>query len=279
MASPKKVLSIAGSDSGGGAGIQADLKTIAALGCYGLTAITALTAQNTQGVTAIHAPEPEFLRAQLDAVFEDIGADAVKIGMLHSPEIVAVVASALKQYRPGFVVLDPVMVATSGDRLITPQTQEHIVAELFPLATIVTPNLDELSWLVGTTVDSWTQFEESAKALHAMGAKNVLVKGGHMKSPNLMDMLVEFTARPKAADAIAITEIVKPRIHTQNLHGTGCTLSSAIACFLALGYPLKAAVKGAQDYVYQAISAAVAMRIGSGHGPVNHSFSPQSMHL
>jgi len=279
MASPKKVLSIAGSDSGGGAGIQADLKTIAALGCYGLTAITALTAQNTQGVTAIHAPEPEFLRAQLDAVFEDIGADAVKIGMLHSPEIVAVVASALKQYRPGFVVLDPVMVATSGDRLITPQTQEHIVAELFPLATIVTPNLDELSWLIGTTVDSWTQFEASAQALHAMGAKNVLVKGGHMKSPNLMDMLVEFTARPKAADAIAITEIVKPRIHTQNLHGTGCTLSSAIACFLALGYPLKAAVKGAQDYVYQAISAAVAMRIGSGHGPVNHSFSPQSMHL
>jgi len=279
MASPKKVLSIAGSDSGGGAGIQADLKTIAALGCYGLTAITALTAQNTQGVRAIHAPEPDFLRAQLDAVFEDIGADAVKIGMLHSPEIVAVVASALKRYQPGVVVLDPVMVATSGDRLITPQTQEHIVAELFPLATIVTPNLDELSWLIGTTVDSWTQFEESAKALHAMGAKNVLVKGGHMKSPNLMDMLVEFTARPKAADAIAITEIVKPRIHTQNLHGTGCTLSSAIACFLALGYPLKAAVKGAQDYVYQAISAAVAMRIGSGHGPVNHSFSPQSMHL
>jgi len=279
MASPKKVLSIAGSDSGGGAGIQADLKTIAALGCYGLTAITALTAQNTQGVRAIHAPEPDVLRAQLDAVFEDIGADAVKIGMLHSPEIVGVVASALKQYRPGFVVLDPVMVATSGDRLITPQTQEHIVSELFPLATIVTPNLDELSWLIGTTVDSWTQFEASAQALHAMGAKNVLIKGGHMKSPNLMDMLVEFAARPGASDAVAITEIVKPRIHTQNLHGTGCTLSSAIACFLALGYPLKAAVKGAQDYVYQAISAAVAMRIGSGHGPVNHSFSPQSMHL
>ncbi len=279
MASPKKVLSIAGSDSGGGAGIQADLKTIAALGCYGLTAITALTAQNTQGVAAIHAPEPEFLKAQLDAVFTDIGADAVKIGMLHSPEIVAVVADALTKYEPSFVVIDPVMVATSGDRLLTPQTQAHIVGELFPLATIVTPNLDELSWLIGTTVDSWTQFEESAKALHAMGAKNVLVKGGHMKSPNLMDMLVEFTARPNATDALAITEIVKPRIHTQNLHGTGCTLSSAIACFLALGYPLKAAVKGAQDYVYQAISAAVAMRIGSGHGPVNHSFSPQSMHL
>ena len=279
MASPKKVLSIAGSDSGGGAGIQADLKTISALGCYGMTAITALTAQNTQGVRAIHAPDPDFLAAQLDAVFEDIGADAVKIGMLHSPEIVAVVASTLKRYQPSFIVLDPVMVATSGDRLITPQTQEHIVRELFPLATIVTPNLDELSWLIGTTVDSWTQFESSAKALHAIGAKNVLVKGGHMKSPNLMDMLVEFIARPNAPDALAITEIVKPRIHTQNLHGTGCTLSSAIACFLALGYPLKAAVKGAQDYVYQAIAAAVPMRIGNGHGPVNHSFSPQSMHL
>lgn len=279
MASPKKVLSIAGSDSGGGAGIQADLKTISALGCYGMTAITALTAQNTQGVRAIHAPDPDFLAAQLDAVFEDIGADAVKIGMLHSPEIVAVVASTLKRYQPSFIVLDPVMVATSGDRLITPQTQEHIVRELFPLATIVTPNLDELSWLIGTTVDSWTQFESGAKALHSMGAKNVLVKGGHMKSPNLMDMLVEFIARPNAPDALAITEIVKPRIHTQNLHGTGCTLSSAIACFLALGYPLKAAVKGAQDYVYQAIAAAVPMRIGGGHGPVNHSFSPQSMHL
>ncbi|MBU3724294.1 MAG: bifunctional hydroxymethylpyrimidine kinase/phosphomethylpyrimidine kinase [Burkholderiaceae bacterium] len=288
---PKKVLSIAGSDSGGGAGIQADLKTISALGCYGLTAITALTAQNTQGVRAIHAPDPAFLGAQLDAVFEDIGADAVKIGMLHSPEIVAVVADALKTYRPGFVVLDPVMVATSGDKLITPQTQEEIVRLLFPLATLVTPNLDELSWLIGQTVARWEQFESAAVQLYEMGARNVLVKGGHMKSPNLMDMLVEFTpstlkeaviARsPKDDVAIhrSITEIVKPRIDTNNLHGTGCTLSSAIACYLALGYPLKAAVKGAQDYVYQAISHSVAMRVGHGHGPVNHGFDPQPMHL
>ncbi len=276
---PKKVLSIAGSDSGGGAGIQADLKTIAALGCYGLTAITALTAQNTQGVRAIHAPEPDFLRAQLDAVFEDIGADAVKIGMLHSPEIVAVVADVLTRFKPAHVVLDPVMVATSGDKLITPQTQEEIVRLLFPLATLVTPNLDELSWLIGEPVERWDQFEASAVRLHDMGARNVLVKGGHMKSPNLMDMLVEFAPKGDVAIQRSITEIVKPRIDTNNLHGTGCTLSSAIACYLALGYPLKAAVKGAQDYVYQAIQSAVGMQIGRGHGPVNHGFDPQPMHL
>jgi len=289
--SPKTVLSIAGSDSGGGAGIQADLKTISALGCYGLTAITALTAQNTQGVRAIHAPEPSFLQEQLEAVFEDIGADAVKIGMLHSPEIVAVVADTLTRFKPTHVVLDPVMVATSGDKLITPETQEHIVRRLFPLATVVTPNLDELSWFVGEPITRWEQFEPSAIKLHTMGAANVLVKGGHMRFPNLMDMLVEFRPRSKTTGAAApaagaeganprdITEIVKPRIDTQNLHGTGCTLSSAIACYLALGYPLKNSVKAAQEYVYQAISHATGMALGHGHGPVNHSFDPQPLHL
>ena len=276
MGSPKRILSIAGSDSGGGAGIQADLKTIAALGCYGMTAITALTAQNTRGVRGIHAPEPAFLKQQLDAVFEDIGVDAVKIGMLHSPEIVAVVAQALKQYAPPHVVLDPVMVATSGDKLITPQTQEAIVGELFPLAEVVTPNLDELSWLIGEPITRWDQFEPAAVKLHALGARHVLVKGGHMNSPNLMDMLVEFAGPGQQR---AITEIVKPRIDTNNLHGTGCTLSSAIACFLALDYPLKAAVKGAQDYIYQAIESAIGMRIGQGHGPVNHAYAPQPLHL
>ncbi len=291
--SPRKVLTIAGSDSGGGAGIQADLKTISALGCYGLTAITALTAQNTQGVRAIHAPDPNFLQAQLDAVFEDIGADAVKIGMLHSPEIVAVVADTLRRFKPAHVVLDPVMVATSGDKLITPETQEHIVRELFPLATVVTPNLDELSWFVGEPITRWEQFESSAVKLQAMGAAHVLVQGGHMQSPNLMDMLVELTslttdrpapstdAKPAPIEKVRrdITEIVKPRIDTPNLHGTGCTLSSAIACYLALGYPLKASVKAAQDYVYQAISHAVGMQVGHGHGPINHSFDPQPLHL
>lgn len=288
MATPKKILTIAGSDSGGGAGIQADLKTIAALGCYGLSAITALTAQNTVGVKAIHAPEPEFLKAQLDAVLEDIGADAVKIGMLHSPQIVAVVADTLKRFGPAYVVLDPVMVATSGDALITPQTQEEIVKALFPLATVITPNLDELSLLVSEPITRPHQFEAAARKIIGMGAKAVLIKGGHLDQPNLVDMLFETDASgvhaaatdaERAAGPLAITEIVSPRIETKNLHGTGCTLSSAIACFLGQGYPLKAAVKGAQDYVHQAIDAAKDMQIGHGHGPVNHTFAPQPMQL
>lgn len=277
MGTPKKVLTIAGSDSGGGAGIQADLKTIAALGCYGLSAITALTAQNTQGVRAIHAPEPEFLREQLVAVFEDIGADAVKIGMLHSPQIVEVVAQALLRFKPAHIVLDPVMVATSGDALITPQTQEAIVEKLFPLADVITPNLDELSLLVGDTINRPQQFETAALKIFELGANAVLIKGGHLDQPNLVDVFYEMDRH--GPSGLAMTEIIRPRINTKNLHGTGCTLSSAIACLLAQGYPLKAAVKGAQDYVYQAIEAAVDMQIGHGHGPVNHSFNPQPLQL
>ncbi len=276
MTSPTRILSIAGSDSGGGAGIQADLKTIAALGCYGMTAITALTAQNTQGVTAIHAPPAAFLAQQLDAVFQDIGADAVKIGMLHSPEIVRVVASALNTYRPEFVVLDPVMVATSGDALITQDCQQAIIDELFPLATIVTPNLDELSLLIGSAVTRPDQFLSAADALLSMGARSVLVKGGHLVSETLIDLLVE----PKNAstqDTERITEIRSQKILTRNLHGTGCTLSSAIACFLGLGYPLRAAVRGAHDYINAAIRAGAELSIGQGHGPVNHSFEPHPM--
>ena len=266
MAHPKKILTIAGSDSGGGAGIQADLKTISALGCYGMTAITALTAQNTQGVRAIHAPPPEFLRQQLDAIFDDIGADAVKIGMLHSPELVTVVSHVLAERQPAAVVLDPVMVATSGDTLITAQTQQAIVAQLFPLATVVTPNLDELSLLVGESILRPEQFIAAGKKLLSMGAHAVLIKGGHLDQPQLLDLLIELDG--------SVTEMHSPRIDTQNLHGTGCTLSSAIACFLAQGYPLKNAVKGAQDYVHRAILSAQHMRIGRGHGPVNHFFSP-----
>lgn len=296
MGSPKKILTIAGSDSGGGAGIQADLKTIAALGCYGLSAITALTAQNTQGVRAIHAPGPDFLGLQLDAVFEDIAIDAVKIGMLHSPEIVDVVADRLMKYRPAHVVLDPVMVATSGDALITPSTQSHLIARLFPLASLVTPNLDELSLLVGDPITRPHQFADAAAKILAMGAKAVLIKGGHLDQPNIVDMLFESadSAADSATDLAAagqktpnrigpITELHSPKIATRNLHGTGCTLSSAIACFLGQGYPLKASVKGGHDYVRQAIEAAVDMQISinpsTGHGPVNHSVDPQPMHL
>jgi len=291
-------LSIAGSDSGGGAGIQADLKTIAALGCYGLTAITALTAQNTRGVHAIHAPEPEFLEAQLTAVLDDIGADAVKIGMLHSPEIVEVVARVLIHYGCPNIVLDPVMIATSGDLLITPRTQEEIVRRLFPLAAVVTPNLDELSLLVGEPVTRPNQFEAAAREILSMGCSAVLIKGGHLNQPQLVDALFERVdaptsiTTPQNSIALQVTEITNPRINTTNLHGTGCTLSSAIACFLARGYPLRNAVKGGQDYVYQAIASAVRMRIdqawntdpqtsthAKGHGPINHGFSPQPMKL
>ncbi len=273
---PKRVLSIAGSDSGGGAGIQADLKTISALGCYGLSAITALTAQNTQGVRAIHAPEPGFLREQLDAVFEDIGADAVKIGMLHSPEIVAVVADALTRFQPAHVVLDPVMVATSGDALITADCQQTLINELFPLATLVTPNLDELSLLIGRPVRRSEEFLSAADALLDMGAQAVLVKGGHLASETLIDLLVETPSRA-TEDTERTMEIRSQKIHTKNLHGTGCTLSSAIASFLGLGYPLRAAVRGAHDYVFSAIQAGAQMTIGQGHGPVNHTFHPLPM--
>jgi hydroxymethylpyrimidine/phosphomethylpyrimidine kinase len=276
VTSPIKILSIAGSDSGGGAGIQADLKTIAALGCYGMTAITALTAQNTKGVFGIHAPDPGFLGQQLDAVFKDIGADAVKIGMLHSPEIVRVVASALNTYRPEFVVLDPVMVATSGDTLITQDCQRAIIEELFPLVTIVTPNLDELSLLIGSPVTRPDQFLSAADALLTMGARSVLVKGGHLASETLIDLFVE-PKNESNADADRTLEIRSQKVHTRNLHGTGCTLSSAIACFLGLGYPIRAAVRGAHDYVYAAIQSGAQLSIGQGHGPVNHNFDPHPM--
>ena len=214
------------------------------------------------------------------------------------------VANALRRFKPAHIVLDPVMVATSGDALITPQTQESIVEKLFPLADVITPNLDELSLLVGEPITRPHQFEAAALKIFELGAKAVLIKGGHLDQPNLVDVLYEMdrhgpsglamTAKkegramtgnkPSLRGASApwqsiATEIVRPRINTNNLHGTGCTLSSAIACFLAQGYPLKAAVKGGQDYVYQAIEAAVDMQIGHGHGPVNHSFNPQPLQL
>ena len=270
MTRPYTVLTIAGSDSGGGAGIQADLKTIAALGGYGMSAITALTAQNTLGVRGVHAPDPEFLRLQIITTLSDIPADAVKIGMLHSAEIVAVVAECLRQFQPRHVVLDPVMVATSGDKLITPNTQEEIVRQLFPLATVVTPNLDELSWLTGTTVATADALEDAGQAVIAMGASAVLVKGGHLKEEMLTDLLLQRAA--------PTTRIRAPRIATRNLHGTGCTLSAAIACFLAMGEDLTRAVQSAHGFVQSAIRSAATRTLGSGHGPLDHGFAPRATH-
>lgn len=261
-----RVLSIAGSDSGGGAGIQADLKTFAALGCYGMTAITAITAQNTQGVRAIHGVPPEMLRAQIDAVVEDIGVDAVKIGMLHSPEIVAVVADAVRRHRLPHVVLDPVMVATSGDRLMADDTVGVLVRELFPLAEVITPNLDEAALLLGHAIGGPAALDAAARELLALGAPAVLLKGGHLAGDAVIDVLIETGGR--------LTRLEAPRIATRNGHGTGCTLSSAIAAHLALGLPLAQAVKEARAYILGAIAAGAEVRTGQGAGPLNHGYAP-----
>jgi hydroxymethylpyrimidine/phosphomethylpyrimidine kinase len=265
-----RVLSIAGSDSGGGAGIQADLKTIAALGGYGMTAVTALTAQNTVGVRAIHGVPPDFVKAQIAAVAEDIGVDAVKIGMLHTPEIVHAVARAIDTYRLPHVVLDPVMVATSGDRLIAAETVQVLVAELFPRACVVTPNLDEASLLLGHAVPGHGGLDDACTQLLALGAPAVLLKGGHLPTPELVDVLALRDAPPARW-----LRLRGPRIESLNVHGTGCTLSSAIACQLALGATLEQAVREAHAYVRAAIAAGAGVTTGRGHGPLDHGHAPR----
>lgn len=266
-----RVLSIAGSDSGGGAGIQADLKTFSALGCYGMTAITAITAQNTQGVRAIHGVPPDILRAQIEAVVEDIGVDAVKIGMLHSPEVVQVVAQAIRQFGLRKVVLDPVMVATSGDRLIAQETVQVLVKELFPLATVITPNLDEAELLLGHKIEGIEALEPAARELLALGAKAVLLKGGHLQGNEVVDVLLQ--------PGQAALRMTSPRIASRNVHGTGCTLSSAIAAHLALGLDLPQAVTQARAYILMAIAAGANVRTGHGHGPLNHGHAPMPMRI
>lgn len=266
-----RVLSIAGSDSGGGAGIQADIKTFAALGCFGMTAITALTAQNTLGVRSIHGISPQMLRDQIDTVLEDIGAHAAKIGMLHSPEIVLTVAEAIDRHRLEKVVLDPVMVATSGAVLIDNSAISVLVRELFPRSLLVTPNLDEASLLVGRPLRSEGEMEAAAREMLGMGANAVLLKGGHLPGDLVCDLLLI-----KGGDAHWMRAA---RIDTSNTHGTGCTLSSAIAAYLASGTTLRQSVESARAYVRAALKASVAVRTGSGSGPLNHGFSPLSMQL
>ena len=261
-----RVLSIAGSDSGGGAGIQADLKTFSALGCYGMTAITAITAQNTQGVRAIHGIPPDMLRAQIDAVAEDIGVDAVKVGMLHDPEVVRVVVKAIARHQMLQVVLDPVMVATSGDRLMADDTVNVLVQELFPLTTVITPNLDEAALLLGRSIDGADALDEAASALLALGAPAVLLKGGHRPGDLVVDVL--------AMAGGGHLRLQSPRIATHNGHGTGCTLSAAIAAHLALGLPLPQAVEQARAYILGAIAAGADVHTGHGHGPLNHGYAP-----
>ena len=266
-----RVLSIAGSDSGGGAGIQADLKTISALGCYGMSAITALTAQNTLGVRSIHGIPAAMLRDQIDAVIEDLGAHAVKVGMLHSPELVQTVAKAIDRHALKSIVLDPVMVATSGAVLIDEPAIAMLVRELFLRATVVTPNLDEASLLVGRPLRSERDMEDAAVDLIAKGAPAVLLKGGHLAGDVVCDLLV--------TDGGEMHWMRAPRIHTANTHGTGCTLSSAIAAYLALGYSLLEAVHAARIYIRGALQAGATVRTGAGGGPLNHSYAPEPMQL
>jgi hydroxymethylpyrimidine/phosphomethylpyrimidine kinase len=266
-----RVLTIAGSDSGGGAGIQADLKTFAALGCYGMSAITALTAQNTVGVQGIHAVPAEFLKAQIQSVVEDIGVDAVKIGMLHAPGIVDVVAWAIDHYQLTNVVFDPVMVATSGDRLIANETVQVLVRELFPRVTVITPNLDEAALLLERPIPNAEALDTAAHDLLHMGVKAVLLKGGHLAGDEVVDVLLQAGTAPH--------RLASPRIASHNVHGTGCTLSSAIAAHLALGHPLAEAVALARRFILGAIAEGANVTTGHGHGPLNHGHAPVATHL
>jgi hydroxymethylpyrimidine/phosphomethylpyrimidine kinase len=255
-------VTIAGSDSGGGAGIQADLKTFSALGVYGASVITALTAQNTRGVTAIHDVPPEFITAQIDAVFSDLKVGAVKIGMVSQSPVIEAIASGLDRWRQQRVVLDPVMIAASGDRLLASDAIDALKRVLIPRALVITPNLPEAAALLEAPIASTeTQMREQAERLLALGAKAVLIKGGHASGPESVDLLVEPTAS---------TRLAADRIATDNTHGTGCTLSSAIAAGLAKGLDLAAAVGAAKAYVTAAIAAAERIEIGSGRGPVHH---------
>ncbi len=264
-----RVLTIAGSDSGGGAGIQADLKTFTALGCYGMSAITALTAQNTIGVQGICTVSPEFLKVQIQSVLEDIGVDAVKIGMLPTPSSVEVVAWAIEHYKLTNVVLDPVIVATSGDRLIADVTVNVLVRELFSRVSVITPNLDEASLLLGRNILNAQGLPVAAQELLGMGSKAVLLKGGHLLGRHVVDVLVQQGGQLQRYESRRIT--------SRNVHGTGCTLSSAIAAFLALGNSLPEAVRLARAYILQAIGEGADVTTGRGHGPLNHGFDPVSL--
>jgi hydroxymethylpyrimidine/phosphomethylpyrimidine kinase len=255
-------LTIAGSDSSGGAGIQADLKTFAALGVYGACAITALTAQNTIGVTGIHRVPPEFVTAQIDAVFSDLDVMAIKIGMVAQRATIDAIADALTRWSPAPIVLDPVMVATSGDRLLEPEAVAALRARLIPAAAILTPNLPEAAALLDEPVaSSAAEIEAQGRRLLALGCPAVLIKGGHGGGSDSVDYLVS------AAGTLTLSA---PRSPTRNTHGTGCSLSSAIAAGLARGEDLVSAVRHAKAFVNDAIAAADRFSVGHGHGPIHH---------
>jgi hydroxymethylpyrimidine/phosphomethylpyrimidine kinase len=255
-------LTIAGSDSSGGAGIQADLKTFAAFGVYGASVITALTAQNTRGVAGIHHVPADFVTAQMDAVFGDLDVNAVKIGMAAQRTTIAAIATALERWSPKHVVLDPVMVASSGDRLLDQDAVEALRTALIPRASLITPNLPEAAALLDEPVAmSAAAIESQGQRLQAMGCRMVLIKGGHGQGADSIDYLF---------DGNGVIALAAPRIATQNTHGTGCSLSSAIAAGLAKGEELETAVRHAKTWISAAIAAADRLDVGHGRGPIHH---------
>jgi hydroxymethylpyrimidine/phosphomethylpyrimidine kinase len=255
-------LTIAGSDSSGGAGIQADLKTFAALGVYGASVITALTAQNTTGVSGIHQVPAEFVTAQIDAVFSDLDVGAVKIGMASHPPVIDAIAAGLRRWSPKHVVLDPVMVATSGDRLLAAEAVDALRTRLIPLASVITPNLPEAAALLDEGVASdEAAVENQGRRLLSLGCKAVLIKGGHGEGAESIDYLI---------DSSGVIVLAAPRVATKNTHGTGCSLSSAIAAGLAKGEGMETAVRNAKAWVSTAIAAADRFSVGRGHGPIHH---------
>jgi hydroxymethylpyrimidine/phosphomethylpyrimidine kinase len=257
-------LTIAGSDSSGGAGIQADLKTFAACGVYGASVITAMTAQNTLGVAAIHPVPADFVTAQIDAVFDDLDVKAVKIGMVAQHAVIDAIVAGLERWSPTHVVLDPVMVATSGDRLLAPDAVAALRTKLIPRARIITPNLPEAAALLDAPVAAdAAEIESQGRRLLALGARAVLIKGGHGQGAESIDYLIT---------ADGVVALAAPRIASSNTHGTGCSLSSAIAAGLAKGEDLQTAVRGAKTYVTAAIAAADRLAVGRGHGPIHHFY-------
>ncbi|MBO7198474.1 MAG: bifunctional hydroxymethylpyrimidine kinase/phosphomethylpyrimidine kinase [Alistipes sp.] len=266
-------LSIAGSDSSGGAGIQADIKTFSALGVYGATAITAITAQNTQGVHSQLALPPQVVHEQVIAVMEDLHPFVIKIGMLANAEIATSVAEALANY-PIPTILDPVIVSTSGHRLLSTEAMEVIKHRLLPIATLLTPNIPEMEALANMPITTYEDKMRAAEHLFGYGVRAILLKGGHEVGDTKSDIL--FT---RSAQGIESTTYTSDTITTRNTHGTGCTLSSAIAAYIARGYDMAEAIRHAKEYVTEAIRHGADIAIGHGYGPVNHGFSPQTMYV
>lgn len=260
-------LTIAGSDSCGGAGIQADLKTFSALGVYGASVITSVTAQNTTGVRAIQAIDPEIVESQIQSVFEDLKIDAVKTGMLHNSDTVRIVADSIRRYKPEWLVVDPVMISTSGSKLLEDEAIERIVEELFPVASLITPNTDEAKFLSGVSISSVSDMYKAGEKLLDKGCKAVLMKGGHLTGSEMTDILIcNGNTEP--------LKLISENINTINTHGTGCTLSSAITASLAKGCDLQQAVREGKNYISEALKGGSDVYVGSGHGGVNHFTSP-----